>query len=240
MAFDNANKPKKPPTILSSAKLKLSAANPSSKGAWAKLGWDVFRNNPRLVVDTGDASLRSRETDFGKITAALDPLLFGFVMESILTAAAHEGEWKTKHEVFGHSYKTGQKSEQVVLMSDVWVGKDKDGCVFISVVNKDKEGFPVIKFIFGPADQRFLKMQHGDGTPYTKGEMSVLAAKAYVSILRDLISQILVHHYEPPEPPPQGGFQRGGGGGGGYNRGGGGGGGAPSSIDTSSDDSIPF
>jgi uncharacterized membrane protein YgcG len=245
MAFDNAQKPRKVPTILSSAKLKLSAANPAAKNAWAKLGWEIFRNNPRIVVDTGDPNLRNRDTDFGKITAALDPLLFSCVTQMILDAANSQGETKTKAECLGHSYKSGSKSEAVVPLADIWVGKDKEGCVFISVVNKDKEGFPVIKFIFGPSDQRFMKWQHGDGTPYTKAEVSVLAAKAYVAILEPLISQLLIDNYEPPEPPGGGfGGNRGGGGGGGYGGGqrqGGGGGGAPKAVhDDDGGSDIPF
>lgn len=239
----------KHPSLLDMTKLRLSAPNPNPAvkgGRWATLRFDIFRNNPRIVVDTMDEALRNKDMGFGRIQHTMDPLLFNMFMEQVLRICQHEGEYKEKVEGLGHSYVNGQKSQEITPQTDLWVGKDKDGVVYISVIAK-KEGFPVIKFPFGPADRRFVKYYHADGSEFTKAEISVLAARGYARLLTQVMNAELVRLYEPPQPPAGGfGGNRGGGGGGYQQRQGGGGGGgggqqqqrAP--VDTTVEDDLPF
>jgi len=253
MAYDNnaGNKPKKPLTVLRSPKARLSGLNPTNK-RWATLSYDVWQNNPRIVVDCNDESLRNKDMHFGKIEAPLDPILFNVYLETLLAVADGPNDNRVQIQTLE---KGRDGSNEPVPKADVWLGKDKDGVVSISVVAK-KEGFPVIKFAFGPSDQRFFKLFRQDGSEISKAEMSVNVARGYVRFLTQVMNKMLDDNYEPP-PPPQGGwgnkgggggggYNRGGqgGGGGGYNRGGGGGGGgqqrqAPAD-DAGDDDSIPF
>lgn len=74
------------------------------------------------------------------------------------------------------------------VLSRVLVGKDKEGCVWISVLSED-ETRPRIQFKYGLGD--YHHFIHADGTRYTEAEMSVVAAKAAVKVLREAIAKYL-------------------------------------------------
>ena len=219
---DQAQRPAKIETLLNSPKLKLSAMNPTNK-KWANLSLDLFRGNPRIVVNSNDDNLRNEADGWGKVTAAMDVQLMGMVILMVEDAIAAPGEYKAQLENSNHSYAGGQRSQDITPQNSVWVGKDANGQVYISVVSVNPK-FPKIKFLFGPSDSRYFKLRHADGTEYTRAEISVLGARAWVMLLKVALPYLSALHYEPA-PKPTGGFGNKGGGGGGYggNRGGGGG-----------------
>lgn len=188
---------------LNNPKIVLTAPCPVAPGKVSRLTWEIYQNNPRMVVRTNDPSLASKETSFGMIQAGMDALSFYAFLELLKEFALSEPEKKARIENAGYE---GDH------LSDIWVGKDKDGCVFISIIDRKNER-PVIKFIFGtasvpgkPDDQYFHKYYHADGTQYTKAELSVLSAKAYYRILGEFMANILVQNYvEPPPYVPKGG-----------------------------------
>jgi len=213
-------KPPKKKTALNVGKLSLSAPNPQVKGVYATLKWDVFQNNPRVVVDTRDPNLLSKEYGFGRIQAALSSPDFFALLELIKMAGTIDREEKWKIECLGHDWVNGQKSPEITPQASVWVGRDGEGQAFISVVNEAKKGFPIIKFIFGTSDQRYTRFLNKDGSQMSKPQASQLFARAYANLLGELMPNVLnTHYYEMP--PGQFGGNRGGG----YNRGGQGGGG---------------
>ena len=201
-------------TALKNPKLRLAAPNPAVKGTYASLSFDVYQNNPRLVVDTKDPSMMNKEHSFGRITAAMDAVGFGMFLELLKEMIASPTADKKKIENFGNDYVNGQRSNEVVPLTDIWVGKDAEGIIFVSVISK-KPGWPVIKFAFGLSDQRFTKIFHSDGTQYSKAELSALGAKTYYKMLTELVPNVLdTHFYEAPPNPK---WAKGGGGGG-YNK----------------------
>lgn len=203
-------------TALKNPKLSLAAPNPAAKGVYAKLSFDVYQNNPRIVIDTKDPGMMNKESSFGRITAAMDAISFSMFLELLKGIIDSPVADKKKFENFGNEYVNGQRSNEIVALTDVWVGKDTEGVVFVSVVSK-KPGWPVIKFPFGLSDRRFTKIYHSDGTEYSKAEISVLAAKAYYKLLTELMPNVLdTHFYEAPPNPK---WSKGGGGNsGGYNK----------------------
>lgn len=215
-------KPVKKKHALNVSKISLSAPNPQVKGVYATLKWDIFQNNPRIIVDTRDPNLLSKENGFGRITAAFSTIDFYAMLEMIKNACASDKEVKYKVECYGHEWVNGQKNTEISPTASTWVGRDVDGCIFISVVNEARKGFPIIKFIFGATDQRYTKFINGDGVPMTKAQGSVLYAKAAVNLLTELVPAILNSHYYEA-PPGQWGNKGGGGGGSWGNKGGGGG-----------------
>lgn len=184
---------------LDNSKLTLSALCPTEKNKYSTLKWEVFRNNPRIVVRTNDTSLTNQENNWGKIEAAMDAPGFYVFLQFLKDAYEASSEIKNKIESYNYEYSSGQRSEDIRHIADTVIGKDKEGCIFIAVVSK-KDNWPVIKFVFGPSDNRWLKYCHGDGTPYTKAEISVIYAKVYYRLLSHIIPQILVTEYV--EPPP--------------------------------------
>ena len=134
-------------------------------------------------------------------------------------------------------------------LTDIWIGKDREGVIYISVVDALKKDRPVIKFpIVG--DVRWQGFVHGDGTPYTKADASVLYTEAYAMMLQELYGNLLVTEYKAPEPRDNnqrqgggGGYQRQGGGsyGGGNGGNSGGGSGAPRGGNSEVfEDDLPF
>lgn len=218
-------KPAKKKTALSNNKLSLTAL--VKGGPPATLKWDLWNNNPRVVVDTRDPNLMGPENHFGRIEVSMAPADMSAAIILLRQFAQPGPADKVAANAPGHEFVGGQKSKEITPKSKLWIGRDAEGHVFMSAVNEAKKNFPVIKFIFGPTDNRYLQWFHGDGTQFSKVETSQLYAKAYADLLTSLLPAVMAFTYEPP-PPPAGGWSNrggGGGGGGGYNRGGGGGGG---------------
>lgn len=191
--MSNDNKPKK--HALNNPKFTLSAPCPNAPTKQSKCGWDVYGNNPRIVIKTNDPALSNKENSFGIIQAGMDAPSFFAWVEELRGFAIGEPDRKAKIQ------NNGYEGEP---LSDIWFGKNKDGCVFISVVSR-KDEKPVVMFVFGPSDDRYHKWFHGDGNPYTRAEVSVAYAKSYCTILSTMMPQILVDTYiEPPPFIPKG------------------------------------
>lgn len=224
---------------LDNRKLNLSAPVPNVQGKYASLIWGLYSNNPRITVYTNDPN-DNNAPGYGKISANLDLPVFYAFLHMLNMAIEAPGEYKNKVENKNYIFPGGKRSDTPVVVSELHVGKDKDGVLWISVTDAMKKERPRIKFKFTPGD--FHQFQHGDGRPYTEGEASVLFAKGYVNLLNSMMAHLAVVNYvEPPQKDQGGGGQRQGGGGGGgggnwNNRGGGGG----SSGGGGQDDDLPF
>lgn len=238
---------------LNNPKIRLSAPNPQCKGVYANLSWDIYQNNPRIVVDTKDPQFKNPENNYGRIQAAMDPVILSMFMENLAWAIELQTTDKRRISNYGNDrsgprYEPGKPPPPPVHLTDVWVGRDADMNVFISVVNQ-KENWPKIKFLFDVPDRRFVKFYKGDGTELNKGEVSTLAAKAYLRLLSNLMPAVLANTYEHVMPAQ---FAGRGGNGGGRSGGGSYGGGkpangggnytsnAPASGGDDTDSDIPF
>lgn len=214
---DQQQRPERKKNAFNNSKITLSAPHPSAKGTYCQLAFDVWNNNPRVVVNTRDPNLQGRENDFGKITAAMDPVSFQMLIELIRAAVKSQGKFKNKIECNNHEYVGGQRSQDIKTLADIIVCKDDDGVVFISV-KSSKPSWPVVRFDFGFSDRRYHGLVKGDGTPWTKAEVSGIAALAFTNLLSALLASVLDTHYADTSG------QRGGGGGGGWKGKSGGGG----------------
>lgn len=265
MSDSQNQRPERKKNALNNSKITLSAPHPSAKGTYCQLAFDVYNNNPRIVVNTRDPNLQGRENDFGKITAAMDPVSFQIFIEMLRAAAKSTGKYKNKIECNNHEFVGGQRSQEIKTLSDVIVCKEDDGVVFVAV-RSTKQGWPVVRFDFGFSDRRYHSLVKHDGTPWSKAELSNIAALAFANLLSTLVTSVLDTHYVDTSGQRQGGGGwkgksgggggyaggnrggYGGGSGGGYgggNRGGYGGGGSRSEAtadtsDSSGDDDIPF
>jgi hypothetical protein len=241
----NFQRPERKKNALDNTKLKMSAPTPGHQGKYANLVWGLYSNNPRITVYTGDPNDAGEQNGWGKISANLDaPIFFAFLkmLHDVIDAPP---DTKNKIENKNFIFPGGKRSEKPVVTSELWVGKDKDGIIWISVSARDR---PKIKFNFNKSD--FHEFYHGNGEPYTPAESSAVYARGYITLLEGLMTTMLDNHWvePPPRDPPGGGGQRGGGGGygggggqrsggGGYGGGSGGGGGGSTS---GGDDDIPF
>lgn len=225
---------------LDNNKLNLNAPCPTAPGKTSAWTWGFVKNNPRITVYTRDPADNTEKTGYGKIVANLDtPTLYMF-FNLIEQAIKEPNGWKDKIVNRNFTWFGGKRSDTPAVLNELWAGKDAEGCIWVSIVAKDKDR-PIIKFIFGGTE--FHHLYHGDGTQYTAAEASVGYAKGYIDVLRQLYAQISIIEYVEPEPqqPRQGfGGQQGGQGGGGFGGGQGQGGGysrAPAAV---MENDLPF
>lgn len=212
----------RPKIVFDNKKLSLYSAN--AQGKMASLNWGLVSNNPRITVYTNDPN---DTIDNGKISANLDaPNFFAFLQILSNTAKSRE-DTKTKIDNLNFTWPGGTRSKEPTMVSSLIVGKE-NGVVYISVTAARR---PAIKFEI--ATQEFHHYFHGDGTPYTKAELSTIMSLAYVNMLTPLMTIAMNDNYTPPKPREDnggGGFGGNKGGFSGGNKGGnyGGGGGGQS------------
>lgn len=208
--------PQRKKNALDNNKLKLSTPCPTAPGKNSSLVWGVYSNNPRLTVYTGDPEDSGERNGYGAIKANLDGPVFYTFLEICKKIIAGPPDKKLKIDLLNFTFFGGKRSEAPVVTQEVWVGKDNDGSVWISVIAPNR---PKIKFVF--SNNTSYNLYHGDGTPLSKEEMSNLFALGYVNMLSNLTANVMVEEYADIVPKQQngGGYQgRGNGGGnGGYN-----------------------
>lgn len=196
MAQDPGSTPRKKHGF-SNPKLRLSAPNPNVKGGrWAQLGFDVYNNNPRIILITNDPNMSGQENSFGSFQVPVDHVVLSAIVEEVKKYIFSKEPGKTK---IANMIKPprGSESKEFINKSDIWIGRDEEGVIFISVISKDDSKWPTIKFPFNNSDGRFHIFYHGDGKPYSKAEQSVVYAKAWVTLLSTAIGSDVVINYTP-------------------------------------------
>jgi hypothetical protein len=188
--------PQKVSTALHNTKLRLSVPCPTAKGKYSTLSYDIWNNNPRIVVSTNDPALMSPASGYGKITAALDTTVFNVYLELLSKVIESKENTKYKIENFGNVKGGDPKVPQ--HLTDLYVGRDDDG-VFVSVISK-QQGMPVIKFPFNISDPRYHIVKNATGEPVSKSEMSTIAARAYLRLLTQVMGHLTVSNWVKPEP----------------------------------------
>lgn len=192
MAYqNNAPANQRAKNALDVSKLSLSAPS-SAEGKWAFMSFALVKNNPRIEIRTNDpADKANHPTAYGKLTANMDsPGLFGLVelIKYIADLPADTPVDKTRAaiECRGYTFFGGKRSETPAVISTVWVGKDMEKGVWISVAVKDR---PRIKFYF--QFSQWFNMVGGDGKPFEKVQSSVLFAKGYANMLSNLYAVVM-------------------------------------------------
>jgi len=213
-------------TALQAYDLKLTTAPTDGATRNPSLGFQVRKNNPQIVVRTQVPN----DKEFGKITAQMtapDLHALAALIERVANGPAGKKEVMKN---LARRFINGKRSDP---MPDtlIHVGKDEKGVVWIAVQSWDKSR-PLIRFPFGPTEM--TQLLHEDGTNWGLDEVSQVYATGWVTIIRSIVSHVVVNEYVEPPPRDNGqggggynnGGNRGGGGGwGGNNQGGGGGGG---------------
>lgn len=200
-------------TALDEFKLRLVGEPVNGAKRPPTLGFSIVKNLPQIDVRTNVES----DKDYGRISAKLDQPTFFAVMELINKAIEGPNDSKTVVKNFAHRFINGKRSDPM-LDSQIVVGKDASGVVYMGVMSWEKER-PIIKFPFRPS--QYAKFSNSDGTEMSLADVSVLYGKGYLKMLHGLIPLVLASEYvePPPRDPQQGGGGYGGGQGGG-NRGG--------------------
>jgi hypothetical protein len=204
--------PPRQKTLLDDRKLTLYAPNPNN--GRAALKWMMAGMNPRITVWSG----METDKDSGKAEAKMDLktfMAFLEILDDTIKAPPTPGE--SIGTKIGMGFK---KDDRITQISDLHVGRDKDGVIFISVIAKN--GNTPIKFPF--TTEEYHGFRHHGGEAYSLAEVSVVMARAYLRILREVIPLLSKELWKEPKLQDRG--NSGGyndtnrqGGGGGYNSG---------------------
>ena len=209
---DNQAKPERKYTVLDSPKLRLVAQNPNVPNKYANLKFGIYNAMPRVVVSTNDPSEQSNPELRGMINAAMEPGTFWAMLELLEKAALGPGEDKFMIEC-----KTrGKQGPEPIHVSTLIGGKDAEGVVFLSVIDKKFPERVKIKFPFGPVDPKYHTILKANGEKFTKQELSVAYAMGYIKnlkqVMNELINSTYVHQvFVPGQFGNKGGGQGGGG-----------------------------
>jgi len=248
---DQQQKPERKYTILDSPKLRLVAQNPNVPNKYANLKFGIYNGMPRVVVSTNDPAEQQNPETRGQINAAMEPSTFWAMMEELKVAI----ESPTEYRFMVECKTRGKNSPEPVHVSTVIAGKDAEGVVYMSVVDKRYPERVKIKFPFGIVDPKYHSFVKANGDKFTKQELSVAYAKGFVKnltdIMNDLIRETYVHQvFVPGQYGNKGGSGGGGwkgnnnGNGGGWkgnnNNGGGYGNSGGGSSSSAQDDDLPF
>ena len=211
MAWDKKvpYKSKEPLTALDNDKLHLLTPSAKEPGKNARLTVRFVKNSPWLKVWTADPEDKAKEraSDYGSIYAKMDLIVWDMFIKTLRNMANSQAlDVRDKISNLGYTWYNKVKSDTPVLMSETWVGKDKEGMVFISVIAKDR---PRIKFIFDGRFHGFHNIVHGDGTDYTDQEKSVIHALSWVDTIDSIIKTMITTHFfdkdaEEIKPAPDG------------------------------------
>ena len=181
------------PSVIDIDRCQLYTQAPGSETDRSSLLWQMYNANtgmgwnPRITVWTRVAGDEKKPP----ITAAMNIVSAHTLIDLIEQACSEEPGWRAPALTCeGNKYDrdTKEKLPGIHVLSKVLVGKDKDGCVWISVLSDD-DTRPRIQFKYGLGD--YHHFEHRDGSRYTEAEMSVVAARACVRVLRDAFARYI-------------------------------------------------
>lgn len=181
MATTNNDRPRQEFKDL--AMWRMYADAPDAPGLRSSLRWGTLGANPRITVSTNVPADKTNK--FGLISAAFNPETFMILLQSLEDIAKGENGQKMKFDCLTTILKDDGSRSEPFLNSEVLIGKDDSGLVWISVLSKDR---PKIRFIFTVSD--FHKIYKSGGVPINESEASVLQATAVARSLRHIFSNL--------------------------------------------------
>lgn len=203
-------------TALDAKKLKLTADPLDGSGGKAPIFTIYFNpktNEPTAAVYT---NLPNDKPITGDLTARV--LFEMMVVIRMLVASTEEKTywWELK----GHPYMPGEgrSSKEPMPMAKLYIGRDKEGEIFISLLSYDGNRGK-IRFVIRDDPYAVLNLRNGT---ISKAEVSAICAQAYIEAVKEIYAAVVAENYVHPEYNPEGKGKGGGngGGGGGNNRGG--------------------
>lgn len=262
MAYNNQQeKDKRPKAPFDLFQLTKWAPSPTAPGKNAMFMVNVgLDGSVTFTVRTGDPADKERMKDGDNIRMTLKFEDFEKFVLQFGEAIRSKGECKfalVEQVKFRWDKDQGKRValDQPRDGMKLFFGKDAEGIFFISLIQYKKTE---IEFGFINEKPEFI-FKHGDGTPFSRAENSLLGARDYHKLLSELHLRVLNSEirmaqipdkFQPPYVPQGqgggngGGGQRQGGGGGGYsggNGGNGGGGNKPAAGGFNDmDDDIPY
>lgn len=204
----NFQAPPRQKNAMDEFKLRLSCPPVNGAPKPGSFAVSLVNNNPRIDVYTNVPNDKQN----GNIRAAMDMPVFYMLLQAMEDSIALEDSQVLKIQNLNYTFFEGKRSDAPKLVSTTCVGRDKEGCLFIAVVAKDR---PYLKFNMLPSN--FHVMIGVDGNPLDKRQASNYFMRGYRKMMENMMAAVAVKEYvEPVKKDQQGGGQRPQGGGNNY------------------------
>lgn len=184
-------------------KFSMFTPAPGVPNRRSRLVWSSYRGNPRITVFTGVPD----DLEKGVLRAPMNPETFNSLMDKLESLIAAPNETRYILDNFTAPKKedgtTDMFSEQRIKVSETWIGKDKNGVIWISVRAENR---PSIVFKFIMSD--FHKWRNGDGSEFTEAQSSAaqcLGSIYGVKAAMAVHAAILKPPYDPEAKNTKGG-----------------------------------
>jgi len=173
------------PKINELNKFNIFTECPGNPGKRSKLVWSIRDGAPRVTVYTNDPN---DKVSYGIISAPMNPETFFIFLDSFeKIAKGSETNIKVKIDCFTSKRNPdGTSTNEKILLSELWFGKDEKGIIWISIVAQNR---PKIRFDFTVSD--WHKFYKPDGGQMSAHEASMLQAIATVNAIRNIYYQLV-------------------------------------------------
>lgn len=104
---------------------------------------------------------------------------------------------------FEYDFKTRQRSDEIRVISKVYVSRSDDGVISIHLEEKNRQR---IKYDFLP--DQYWAFADKSGTPLPKDECSARVVRAWVAVQKGVIPVAMAATYKEPEPKNRDGGQK--------------------------------
>lgn len=150
------------------------------KEDYANLSWSIRMGYPRINVYTSNVNYDKDKVDYSKIiTAPFNYVTFMVLLNKMQEAIKSKEPYRYTIECWNTDYDNNKPTDSIVLQAKVHVGKDKDGIVYIMVIEDEKRK---VKFDIVPPETPWHKYSDAD-----KKSLSESYAQAYHDVLKKLM-----------------------------------------------------
>lgn len=171
-------------------KLTMFAKTPGVERGNARLQWGMRDLAPRITVFTNDPN--DQGANKGMIYAGFNAETFMIFLE-LLKQVANSEEVEIRHKIdtYGMRFEDNVRTNDRILVSELWFGKDRDGIIWLSLIAPDR---PKIRFNFTISDWHAI--YRTDGNRFSEKDASKLAALVTVDILRNVYLHVFGTNFD--------------------------------------------
>lgn len=152
----------------------------------------VVNNNVRLESWPRNPNEINTPNERRPITANMDPIYWGLLVESLRKAIANKEEHN--ETIINYTIERDDPQRTKVIQSKVQVGRDNGGFIYIGIAMRDRDP---VKFKFQP--NGFIGYLKTNGEAYPMSDMSDSIARSWVNRLEAAVDNTLNSHYVDEE-----------------------------------------
>ena len=146
----------------------------------ARFQFGIRDGYPRVTVFTGAMGKD------GIIPGPMDMEAFYAYAEKLNEVSRGPNDTKYVFTLKTSVYENDKPTKDKKVVSQLFLGKDEKGVVWTGL---QAEGQPKLKFTFGFTD--YIELRKGDGSHVTEAEISSIAARAYATMLTQMVTNYL-------------------------------------------------